>query len=181
MVLNTGTAIKTPRPSRNMVLRSKEVVGAVSLALCTRAGGTTGLPRKTQAITHRGTSMFTIEAMKTPWMMARVVTWPPIHNMVVVTSPIGVQAPPALAAMMMMPAKNKRSSRRSSNFFISETITMVVVRLSRIALRKKVTKPTSHIRLESCVVRIREVMTSKPLCASTTSTMVMAPIRKKTI
>jgi len=58
---------------------------------------------------------------------------------------------------------------------------MVVVRLSRMALRKNETKPTIHIRVDSLVVLMREVMTSKPLCASTTSTMVIAPIRKNTI
>ena len=58
---------------------------------------------------------------------------------------------------------------------------MVVVRLSRTALRKNVTIPTSHMSAGSRVVLIRDVMISNPLCASTTSTMVMAPIRKKTI
>ena len=58
---------------------------------------------------------------------------------------------------------------------------MVVVRLSSTALRKKVTKPTSHISVTCLLVRISEVMTSKPLWASITSTMVMAPIRKKMI
>ena len=91
-------------------------------------------------------------------MMARVVIWPPIHNMVVVTSPIGLQAPPALAAMTMMPAKNNRSSWFSSSFFISEIMTMVVVRLSRMELRKKVTKPTSQSRVLRLVVLMRLVM-----------------------
>ena len=146
-----------------------------------RVGGTTGFPRRTQAMTVSGRSKLAIDAMNTPFMMAAVVTCPPIQSMVVVTSPIGVQAPPALAAMMMMPAKKRRSSRLSNSFFISDTMTMAVVRLSRIELRKKVTKPTNHIRLDSFVVRMREVMTSKPSCASTTSTMVIAPIRKNTI
>ena len=114
-------------------------------------------------------------------MMANAVIWPPIHSIVVVTSPIGDQAPPELAAMTMMPAKNRRSSCLASSLRISEIITMVVVRLSSIALRKKVTKPTSHISVDSSVVRMRWVITSKPLCASTTSTMVIAPIRKNTI
>ena len=129
----------------------------------------------------KGTSKLAKEGMNTAFMMAKVVICPPIHNMVVVTSPIGVQAPPALAAITMMPAKNKRSSRLSSSFFISETITIAVVRLSKMALRKKVTKPTSHIKLDKRVVRMRSVMTAKPLCASTTSTMVIAPMRKNTI
>ena len=60
-------------------------------------------------------------------------------------------------------------------------MTMAVVILSRMALRKKVTTPTSQIREESFDVLMRRVMTSKPLWASTTSTMVMAPTRKKTI
>ena len=58
---------------------------------------------------------------------------------------------------------------------------MVVVRLSSTALRKKVTNPTIQSREVRLVVLMREVITSKPLWASTTSTMVMAPIRKKTI
>src|SRR5712672_1967363 len=114
-------------------------------------------------------------------MMARGVICPPIQSMVVVTSPMADQAPPALAAMTIIDAKNKRSLGLSSSFRISEIITIVVVRLSRIALRKKVTKPTSHIRVACFLVRISEVITSKPLCASITSTIVMAPIRKNTI
>ena len=110
-----------------------------------------------------------------------VVIWPPIQSMVVVTSPIGDQAPPAFAAMTMMPAKNRRSAWLDSSLRISEIMTMVVVRLSSSAERKKVTKPTSHISFDNWAVRMRLVMTSKPLCASTTSTMAMAPIRKKTI
>ncbi len=99
-----------------------------------------------------GTIMLIMEARKTPFMIARVVIWPPIQSMVVVTSPIGLQAPPALAAITMMPAKNNRSSCLSSSFFISEIITMVVVRLSSTELRKKVTKPTSQIRVDCLVV-----------------------------
>jgi hypothetical protein len=90
-----------------------------------------------------------MEGMNKPFIISTVVTCPPIQSIVVVTSPMGVQAPPALAAITIMPAKNKRSSRFSNNFFMSDTMTMVVVRLSNIELRKKVTNPTSHIKLES--------------------------------
>jgi len=41
-------------------------------------------------------------------MMVVVVNCPPIHSIVVVTSPIGDQAPPALAAMTTMPANSHR-------------------------------------------------------------------------
>ena len=103
------------------------------------------------------------EARKTPLMMARGVICPPIQSMVVVTSPIADQAPPALAAITIIDAKNRRSLWLASSFLISEIMTIVVVKLSSIALRKKVTKPTSHINVACFLVRISEVMTSKPL------------------
>ena len=81
----------------------------------------------------------------------------------------------------MMPANDRRSSRSANKRFMSETITMVVVRLSKMALKKKVKKPTSHISVDRRVVLIRAVSTSKPSCASTTSTIAMAAIKKKTI
>ena len=113
--------------------------------------------------------------------MTMAVICPPIHSMVVVTSPIGDQAPPALAAMMMTPANTSLSSRFDSNFFINDTITMAVVRLSNTELRKKVRVPTNHISVDKRLVRIREVMISNPPWESTTSTIVMAPMRKKII
>ena len=180
-VLKAGTATKTPKPKKNMSLRSKAEVIVEESSATDAAGGTTTWPLSKKLVTNSGTNKFTSEGKNKPLIISRAVICPPIQSMVVVTSPMGDQAPPALAAMMMMPAKNKRSSRLSSSFFINDTITMVVVRLSKMALRKNVTKPTNHIRLESFVVLMREVMTSKPLCASTTSTIAIAPIRKNTI
>ena len=49
--------------------------------------------------------MLTSEGRNTPLTMAAEVTCPPIHSMVVVTSPIGDQAPPALAAITTSPAR----------------------------------------------------------------------------
>ena len=178
--LNTGTSTSTPRPRTSMVRRSAGVVGKLP-SLAARAGETTGRAPRRQDTTASGTSRFTMDARNTPCMMASVVTCPPIHSMVVVTSPIGVHAPPALAAMTMMPAIKCRSSRPSSRRFMSETMTMAVVRLSRIELRKKVARPTSQTSDDSRWVLIRVVSTSKPSCASTTSTIAMAPIRKNTI
>ena len=42
--------------------------------------------------------------------MFEAVTWPPIQSMIVVTSPIGDQAPPALAAIIIIPANIQISS-----------------------------------------------------------------------
>lgn len=108
----------------------------------------------------------------TAWIIASEVIWSPIQSIVVVTSPIGDQAPPELASITMIPAKNRRSSRFANNLRMSDIITMVVVKLSKIALRKKVTKPTSHFSDDNLVVLIRLVMTS---------TTVMAPIKKDTV
>ena len=41
-------------------------------------------------------------------MIPSAVTWPPIHSMVVVTSPIGDHTPPAFAAITIMDAKSRR-------------------------------------------------------------------------
>ena len=73
----------------------------------------------------------------------RLRTWPPIHSIVVVTSPMGVHAPPALAAITTTAPSSLRSSPESPGriFRRSEIMTMVEVRLSRMAERKKVTPP----------------------------------------
>ncbi|MGY3459863.1 hypothetical protein ACVWW5_005313 [Bradyrhizobium sp. LM3.4] len=139
------------------------------------------LPLSEKLMNASGTSRLSSEGRNTAPMIFSGEICPPIHSMVVVTSPITVHAPPAFAAMTMREANSRRSSRLAISRWISETMTMVVVRLSRIALRKKVTKPISHIRRIWLVVLMREVMTSKPSWASMTSTMVIAPIRKNTI
>ena len=77
-------------------------------------------------------------------MMVVVVNCPPIHSIVVVTSPIGDQAPPALAAMTTMPAKSQRVCRSSMSLRNSDTMTMDVVKLSSRAEKKKVKTHTIH-------------------------------------
>src|SRR5438105_14074465 len=69
---------------------------------------------------------------------------PPIHSMVVVTSPMGVHAPPALAAITIIPAKNIRMCLSGISFLINDTITMEVVRLSKMEERKNVTQQISQ-------------------------------------
>ena len=132
-------------------------------------------------MTKSGINKLTILGKNTVFMILIAVICPPIHSIVVVTSPIGVQAPPALAAITIKPANNILSSFSASNFRIKEIMTIVVVKLSRIALRKKLTNPTNHIKEDKRLVLILEVITSKPLCASTTSTIAIAPIKKNTI
>src|SRR5690606_16441837 len=102
----------------------------------------------------RGTSIHTTLGRNKLLIMLLAVICPPIHSIVVVTSPIGDQAPPALAATTMSPAKNRRVSRLATSFRVSDTITMVVVRLSRIADRKNVTQQITHSRVFAFFVRM---------------------------
>ena len=90
------------------------------------------------------------------------VTLPRIHSMMVVTSPMGDQAPPLLAAMTITLANIHRSfllaiSRRSSM-----TMMIVVVMLSSAADMKKVMIASSHISLRLLRVVMWSVMTPNP-------------------
>src|ERR1700722_17947766 len=78
------------------------------------------------------------------FIILRADTSPPIHNIVVVTSPIGVHAPPALAAITTPPPISNLSSGSFVNLVKSVIITTVVVKLSRIADKKKDTNPIIH-------------------------------------
>ena len=60
-------------------------------------------------------------------------------------------------------------------------MTMVVVRLSRTADRKKASQQRIHSSVDSFLALMREVISSNPSWASTSSTIVIAPIRKKRI
>ena len=62
-----------------------------------------------------------------------MLTLSPIHNIVVVTSPIGEKAPPAFAAMIVKPANQILSSLFLTIFCKIEINTIVAVRLSIIA------------------------------------------------
>ena len=81
----------------------------------------------------------------------------------------------------MTPAKNNRMSLFGMSFLIREIMTMVVVRLSSTEERKKETQPTIHNKVLGLRVLILSVINRKPWCESTSSTMVMAPKRKKRI
>src|SRR5687768_18225719 len=96
--------------------------------------------------------------MNITFIMLSVEICPPIHSMVVVTSPIGVHAPPAFAAITIIPAKNRRVSLLGMSFRISETITMEVVRLSNTDDKKNVTQHMIHKRDFAFFVVIRSVI-----------------------
>ena len=82
--------------------------------------------------------------------------------MVVVTSPIGDQAPPALAAMTTILVYHNLSSLFLINFRSKVTITMVVVRLSMIADRIKAIPQTIQSNFFLLLVVTRSFNIWKP-------------------
>ena len=128
-----------------------------------------------------GINVHTILGINTFAIMPVAVICPPIHSMVVVTSPTGDQAPPALAAITIRPAKYHRIFWSSMIFDTSDTITMVVVKLSSNDERKKVIMVIMASSLLAFLVWILSVITRKPSCASISSTIAIAPIKKNKI
>ena len=99
MDLNAGTNSSEAMPANSMVLLCEEfdvVFGVVNEM--DELGR-----RKLMAI--NGMIMDTIAGRNTSFMICIPLICPPIHNMVVVTSPIGDHAPPALAAITIIEAK----------------------------------------------------------------------------
>mmetsp|Transcript_17693 Transcript_17693/g.28963 ORF Transcript_17693/g.28963 Transcript_17693/m.28963 type:complete len:147 (-) Transcript_17693:1226-1666(-) len=85
-----------------------------------------------------------------------------IQSIVVVTSPIGVQTPPALAATTTIAPNNLLSSSLGTNFLSKDTITIVTVKLFKIAERKNVKKPITQNNPFFDLVVIKFVTTLKP-------------------
>src|SRR5665648_116637 len=99
----------------------------------------------------------------------------------VVTSPIGDQAPPAFAEITIILAKVHLAFLSAISFLKRAIMTIVVVRLSRTADMKKVIIPMIQISFTWLAVLILSFITVNPWCWSITSTIVMAPKRKKRI
>ena len=83
--------------------------------------------------------------------------------MVVVTSPIGDHAPPALAATIIKPANHKRTSRSLITFCKMVIRTMVAVRLSIMAesINASAAKIQSNAFFD--FVFINDLIVAKPL------------------
>ena len=73
-----------------------------------------------------------------------MVTFLPIQSIVVVTSPIGDHAPPALAAIIIIPAYHNLKFLFDTTFCKIEISTIVAVRLSIIADRINANPENTH-------------------------------------
>ena len=98
--------------------------------------------------------MQTIEGIRRVSIRTPAVTLSCIQSMVVVTSPIGDQAPPAFAATMIIPANHILSSLSLIIFLKIVMSTMVAVRLSMIADNMKARIQTIHRSLDFFLVLI---------------------------
>ena len=92
----------------------------------------------------------------------KVVTLSPIHSIVVVTSPMGDHAPPALAVIIIIPTYQILSSLSLISFVKIEINTMVAVKLSIIADRIKARIATIQSNVFLLLVRMNFLMVENP-------------------
>ena len=159
MVLKTGTKTIAARPKYNMVDPYLCITSSSSVSFSSI------FPLKTgnKEATKTGTTTQTTEGMKRYEISFNVVTLLAIHNMVVVTSPIGDQAPPAFADIIISPANQSRVSRSPITFCKIVIKTIVAVRLSMIAdnMNASIAKIQSRAFLD--LVLMNDLMVENPL------------------
>ena len=175
--LKTGTKRSAPTP----VAKTSFPRGARSWLSSSIGSVSPWISGAKRPMRATGTASDTKLGRKTEVMVLRVLMLPLIQSMVVVTSPMGVQAPPEFAARTIAAPKNFLLSGSFTSFRSRDTITMVLVRLSKIALMKKEMKDITQSKDSFDLALMAFVTSLKPWWESTISTMVIAPIRKKII
>mmetsp|Transcript_11393 Transcript_11393/g.35255 ORF Transcript_11393/g.35255 Transcript_11393/m.35255 type:complete len:238 (+) Transcript_11393:860-1573(+) len=130
-----------------------------------------------------GTTPATREGRNRPATVSKAEILPWIQSIVVVTSPIGLQAPPAFAATTARPPQRRRHSSSSGTMWRrSLTATIVAVRLSMTELMKKLSRQmigisaSRRLRTSRSMARVTTV---KPPKWSMDSTRPMAGSRKR--
>src|SRR6056297_438840 len=136
-VLKMGTKTKPEIPIKNMVLLESSFFSPATSGPRFRVAVMS--PRKgfMRAARKVGTSMQITEGRIRFLIRPMVLTLSLIQSIVVVTSPIGDQAPPALADKTAIERNHMRSLRRGTIRRRSETMTSMEAKLSSVADRKK--------------------------------------------
>ncbi|MCL1848685.1 MAG: hypothetical protein FWF83_03295 [Clostridiales bacterium] len=129
MALNIGTKINEHVPDTNIIHRSRSVVVTDERKRSLRDGCTV-TPFISSDMMTKGTNRHKNAGTNSCLTMFNALKCPPIHSIMVLTSPMGDHAPPAFAAITIIPAKYQRVFFPPTNFHIRLIITMVVVRLS---------------------------------------------------
>src|SRR5690606_25198435 len=107
MPLKTGTKAIAPNPTLSMVLLLKSRSDSSSITIFLR--GTSPLKALSREAIKNGTMKQIIDGRITYKITLVAEIFPPIQSIVVVTSPIGDQAPPALAAITINEAYQIRN------------------------------------------------------------------------
>lgn len=158
-------------------MRSAGVIRAAEDSSRDMAGASASELSRLKVSIASGTSIEISDGRKSSVMSAVVVTFSFIQSIMVVTSPVGVHAPPLLAARITMPQNIHRSFLTDIILRRSMVIRMAVVRLSSMADMKNVKNERIQRSLRLLRVLILSVMHENPPCTSTSSTIVMAPIK----
>ena len=98
MVLKMGTKMSPPTPRKKIILRCPAVSpsdASVTAVSC----GAARLPFSDSERIYAGITIDTSEGMNISMMTPAAVMTPLFHSMMVVTSPMGENAPPELAEM----------------------------------------------------------------------------------
>mmetsp|Transcript_39190 Transcript_39190/g.81341 ORF Transcript_39190/g.81341 Transcript_39190/m.81341 type:complete len:230 (+) Transcript_39190:384-1073(+) len=133
---NTGTANKQAIPDQNTNVARGDTSVASGNAMAEPSSSSTWLTKNASDPTKQ-----TKLGRKSSVTVGIVDNWLLIQSIVVVTSPMGVHTPPALAATTTMAPNKRRSLSSGTSFRSKDTITIVTVRLFRIADKKNVKNP----------------------------------------
>ena len=178
--LKIGTKINPPTPRKNTILRCT-AVKSLDPKSPPLPSGTASSPFKEKERTYAGITIETIDGRMISFSTPPAVITPLFQSMMVVTSPIGEKAPPELAAITTRAAYMIRSLWSLTSLRRIIIITMDVVRLSRIADNMNVMKAMRQSRAFLLLVFRVSRTKLKPPFWSTSSTIVMAPIRKNSV
>ena len=102
MLWKMGTKISPPTPRKNTMCRSCDVSSSTTTSVL--LSGIARLPLSLRCKSNAGTIIATSDGMNSSVMTPPAVTVPSFHSIMVVTSPMGEKAPPALAAMTISAA-----------------------------------------------------------------------------
>mmetsp|Transcript_105168 Transcript_105168/g.279919 ORF Transcript_105168/g.279919 Transcript_105168/m.279919 type:complete len:216 (+) Transcript_105168:663-1310(+) len=187
-IFSTGTMRMQQMPKIRTIMLKRGTSATSSLALSALALPAGAFLASRQACHHRparGATPATREGTKRLVTVAVTVILFWIHNIVVVTSPMGLHAPPALAAMTTRPPQSWRQlSSSAATWRKIFSATIVAVRLSMTELMKKLSKQIkgmSRCLWSPMALLMSAVTIPKPPKWSTDSTTAMAGRRKRTI
>ena len=177
--LKIGTKMSPPTPMANTILRCMSVKSPPDITPPLVGAGSS--PFSESERMNAGIIIETSDGSVISFITPPAVITPLFQSMMVVTSPIGENAPPELAAITTRAAYIMRSLWSLTSLRRIMIITIDVVRLSRMAERIKVMNAMRHRSALLLLVLSMSRTKLKPPFWSTTSTMVIAPMRKKSV